>query len=321
MAVHVLRRVGIGLVLLSVLFLASPAGANLPFVGQHYPNGAEDFVVGALPPPGFYVKNYFALIQKDRLYGTLPGVADDQRAPVDLEVDVNVLVPRFIWVSPMKILGASYGMHLFLPLYWADAESRALGIDSDDAGLGDIIFSPLILGWHFSPNFHVIFAEDVYLPTGDYQKDDVVSQLLSKNHWTFASVVAVTYLYKGFDFSGRFEYDFNTRNDEYAALGVEGDLDPGQEFHFDWALSYAHKEGLRYGLSGYAYWQTTKDEFESSATGKVKGEKGVLYAAGPTIKYWPNQGRFSAVLKHQWEFGAENLPEGQRTWLNLVWVF
>jgi len=32
-------------------------------------------------------------------------------------------------------------------------------------------------------------------------------------------------------------------------------------------------------------------------------------------------GRFSAVLKHQWEFGAKNLPEGQTSWLNLVWVF
>jgi hypothetical protein len=308
------------LLVLLLVGLAGTSWANHPAAGQHYPEGAEDFVVGALPPPGVYLKNYFVLVQKDRLMDD-----DGKKAPPEFKADVTAVVPRFIWVTPKTIFGASYGVQAFFPLYWSKVQSADLapgGLDSDEAGLGDIILTPLILGWHFSPNFHVVAALDIWAPTGDYQSDDIATQLLAKNHWTFEPVVAVTYLWNGFDFSGKFMYDFNTKNDSYFLGPNEGELTPGQEFHFDWAVSYAKNEGLRYGISGYCYWQTTKDEFDADAGGPtVKADKGVVYAAGPTIKYWPNQGRFSATLKHQWEFGAENLPEGQTSWLNLIWVF
>ncbi|MDW7711053.1 MAG: transporter [Deferrisomatales bacterium] len=308
---------------LLLLALSTPSWANLPSAGQHYPNGVEDFVVGALPPPGVYLKNYFGLIQKDRLKGTLPGVSGSSTAPVDFEADVTVVVPRFIWVTPQTILGASYGVQIFLPMYWADVRAPDLEIDHRQSGLGDIIVNPLILGWHFGPNFHMVAALDIWVPTGDYDREDPATQILSKNHWTFEPVVAVTYLHSGFDFSAKLMYDFNTKNDDYILGGVgKGELEPGQEFHVDYAISYARKEGLRYGISGYSYWQTTKDEFKPDGGGpKIKGGRGEVHALGPTVKYWPDQGRFSAVLKHHWEFGARHLPEGQATWLNVVWAF
>ncbi len=322
---HWFHTLVLGLLLVG---LAGPSWANLPGAGQHYPEGAEDFVVGALPPPGVYLKNYFALFQKDRLMDDDGKVANGPGGSnIDFEADVTVVVPRFIWVTPKTLFGASYGVQAFFPMYWTDVRISEPGLgdlgSSEEAGLGDMILTPLILGWHFSPNFHVVAALDIWAPTGDYRNDDLATQILAKNHWTFEPVVAVTYLWNGFDFSGKFMYDFNTKNDSYILGGVgEGELTPGQEFHFDWALSYARNEGLRYGISGYCYWQTTKDEFDADAGGStIKAEKGVVYAAGPTIKYWPNQGRFSATLKHTWEFGAENLPEGQTSWLNLIWVF
>ncbi|GAB4261354.1 MAG: transporter [Deferrisomatales bacterium] len=323
----VVARLPTACLLVLALALASPSWAGFPASGQHYPNGAEDFVVGALPPPGVYLKTYFALIQKDRLKGSLglppfAGVKDDAKTPVDFEADVAVVVPRFIWVTPWSLFGASVATQAFFPLHWTEVRSTGLGIATEEAALGDIIYTPVALGWHFGPNLHVILAEDLFLPTGEYQSADIGTQLLSKNHWTFESVLAVTYLWQGVDFSAKFMYDFNTENDDYVLGGAPGKLDPGQELHIDWALSYAKGEGLRYGISGYAYWQTTKDEFTpDGGGGKMKAPKGQVFAAGPTIKYWPKQGRFSAVLKHQWEFGAENLPEGQTTWLNIVWVF
>jgi len=298
---------------------SSPSWANLPFAGQHYPNGAEDFVVGALPPPGVYLKTYMAYFQKDRLMGD-----EGEKLPLDLDVSMPVVVPRLIWVTPWKLFGASVATQAFFPMYSADVESDALGIDSSSSGLGDIIFTPIALGWHFGPNFHVILAEDMFIPTGNYDKKEPASQILSKNHWTFESVLAVNYLWKGFDFSAKFMYDINTKNDEYV-LGtpggpVEGTLKPGQEFHVDWAVSYARSEGLRFGLSGYSYWQVSEDNFDGGGL-DIDGDKGEAHAIGPTIKYWPNMGRFSVVVKHQWEFGAKNLPEGQTTWVNVVWVF
>jgi hypothetical protein len=296
--------------------LSTPCWANAPLGGEHYPNGAEDFVSGALPPPGVYLKTYFAQFQKDRLMG------DKGKAPVDFKADVSVVVPRFIWVTPMTLGGASVATQLFLPMYWADVESNGLGIDSRDDGLGDILFTPVALGWHFGPNFHLIVAEDLFIPTGNYDREDPASQILSKNQWTFETVVAATYLWNDWDFSAKFMYDFNTKNKDYNLGPAEGELDPGQEFHIDYAIGYSPKPGLRYGISGFSYWQTSKDEVDLDAGGPtIKFDKGVIHALGPTIKYWPNKGRFSATLKYQWQFGAENLPEGQTTWLNMVWVF
>lgn len=311
------------LVALFFLALAAPSWASFPASGQAYPNGAEDFVSGALPPPGVYLKNYFALIQKNRL-------ADDDgsKVPANFSADVTVVVPRFIWVTPVELLGASWATQIFLPMYWADVQSDDLAppgerLDNRAAGMGDIIFTPMALGWHFSPNFHMIGALDFFLPTGNYEADNLASQIVAKNHWTIQPVIALTYLRGGMDVSVKFMYDFTTKNDDYILGGVgPGELDSGQAFHFDWGVGYAPKEGLRVGLAGYSYWQTTKDEFSPDGGGDtIDSDKGVVHAIGPAVKYWPNKGRFSATLKYNWEFGAKNLPEGQATWLNLVWVF
>ena len=291
--------------------------------GQHYANGAEDFVVGALPPPGTYLLNYLTLIQKDRLVDN-----SGNSAPVEFEADVVAEIPRLIWVSPYRVFGASWGMHLFLPFYSANVEVGTSSanpkslVDSEDAGLGDIIFSPLILGWHFGPNFHIISALDVYAPTGDYDSDRAATQILSRNLWTFEPVFAVTYLWKGFDFSAKLMYDFNTKNDKYDPDGAgpvaKMDLSPGQEFHVDWALGYATHNGLRGGLVGYNYWQTTDDKINGTT---VRNQKSRVGGLGAGIKYWPEHGRFSMTLKHYWEYGARNIATGSSTWFKVGYKF
>ncbi len=287
--------------------------------GQHYPNGAEDFVVGAMPPPGTYLVNYLLFAQKDRL------VDNSGDSVGEFSGDVVAEVPRFIYVSPYTLFGASWAAHLFIPYYSADLEFGPSAsdpksiIDSDEAGIGDIIFSPIALGWHFGPNFHVIAGLDIWAPTGDYDNERPASQILSRNHWTFEPVLAATYLWKGFDFSAKLMYDFNTENDEFLLpTGQEADLDPGQEFHADWAIGYAQKSGLRFGLVGYNYWQTTDDEIDGR---NVDDQKSRVGSIGPGIKYWPNQGRFSMTLKHYWEYGARNIATGQNTWFKIGYKF
>lgn len=288
--------------------------------GQSYPNGVEDFVVGILPPPGTYLVNYLVFAQKDQLKDN-----SGDTVPVEFSADVVVEVPRFIYVSPYKLFGANWGAHLFLTYYSADVEVGTSGstpknlVDSDNAGLGDIIFSPLVFGWHFGPNFHVVTALDIWAPTGDYDKYRPATQILSKNNWTIEPVLAVTYLWKGFDFSGKFMYDFNTTNDDYLdASGNVVDLDSGQEFHFDWALGYGMKNGLRGGLVGYNYWQTTDDEIDGVT---VKDELSRIGGIGIGFKYWPKQGPFSMTLKQYWEYGARNIATGQQTQFKIAYAF
>ncbi|MHB8763442.1 MAG: SphA family protein [Deferrisomatales bacterium] len=297
----------------AVAMVASTATAGFPTAGGHYPNGAEEFMIGALPPPGLYLINYLAYIEKDKW-------ADNSGNKVmDLDVKALVEVPRFVWVSPYTLLGASYGAHAFFPMYWADVELAGGAVTSTDSGLGDVIFSPFVLGWHFGPSFHAVFALDIWAPTGNYDNQELATTILSRNHWTFEPVLALTYLRSGFDLSVKLMYDFNTTNDEFLPPGAPGEVDlkSGQEFHFDWGVNYTLGGGFQVGPAGYSYWQITDDEVAGS---KVKNEKGRVHAIGGAIKYWPNMGPFSLTVKHLQETGAKNMVEGQSTWLKLIWA-
>lgn len=302
----------------SVVAATQGAAGGLPGTGQHYPNGVEDFAVGALPPPGVYMVNYLILAQKKSLRDN-----SGNNLPADFKADVIAEVPRLIYVSPYTVMGASWGMHAFLPFYGSDIKSSSaippLNIDSEDKGLGDIIFSPAIFGWHFGPNLHAVAALDIYAPTGNYDRDRLSTQILSKNHWTVEPVLAVSYFLNGFDFSAKFMYDFNSKNDDYLhPSGVVGDLRPGQEFHFDWALGYSTKGGITAGLVGYNFWQTTDDEFNGV---DVQDSKSRVGGIGVGFKYWPKQGPFSMTFKNYWEYGARNTPTGPQTQLKVTYAF
>lgn len=283
--------------------------------GQHYPNGVEDFAVGALPPPGTYLVNYFLVVQKNHLKG--PNPFDSFKA------DVVAEVPRLIYVTPLTLLGANWAVQAFLPMYHADIKAPSTpvpqaAIDDRDTGLGDIIFSPLVLGWHFGPDLHAVFALDIWAPTGDYDKKRPSTQILSKNMWTFEPVVALSYFKAGFDVSAKLMYDFNTTNNNGVLGGQLGKLDPGQEFHIDWATGYSFKNGLTAGLVGYNYWQVTDDEFAGAT---VKDSISQVGGIGVGIKYWPKMGPFSMTLKQYWEYGAKNMATGPQTQFKIIYAF
>lgn len=308
------------LVMLFALFTAAQGWAGgLPGSGGHYPNGAEDFAVGALPPPGTYLVNYMILAQKNSLRDN-----SGNGLPADFNASVFAEVPRLIYVSPFSLFGASLAAHVFVPFYSADVTSSStaippLNFDKNDKGVGDIIFSPLVFGWHFGPELHAVFALDMWAPTGNYDKNNLATQILSKNHWTFEPVLAVSYLKEGFDASLKLMYDFNTSNDDYLhPAGITGKLDPGQEFHFDWALGYGLKNGLSGGLIGYNFWQTTDDEFNGA---KVTDSRSQVGGIGVGIKYWPKMGPFSMTFKQYWEYGAKNIATGPQTQFKISYAF
>lgn len=288
--------------------------------GQHYPNGVEDFAVGALPPPGTYLVNYLIYAHKNDIKNN----SGNSAAPPSFRADVVAEVPRFIYVTPFTLFGANWAVHAFFPYYSADIQGgtntpAAPGlpprqndlIDARDQGLGDIIFSPAIFGWHFGPNLHAVAALDIWAPTGDWNINRPATQIISKNIWTFEPVLAVSYFNHGFDLSAKLMYDFNTHN-------KDTDTTPGQEFHVDWALGYGFQNGINVGVAGYNYWQTTDDE---TAGADVVDQKSRIGGIGPAIKYWPKHGPFSMTLKHYWEYDARNIVSGQQTMFKIIYAF
>jgi hypothetical protein len=270
--------------------------------GSAYPNGAEDFMSGALPPPGTYFLDYVDYYHATSLKD---GSGNDLVPKFDLDVAVNVF--RLVHVTKYKILGADWGMHAFLPVAYMNLDAT-MGKD-DRTGLGDIIVDPFILGWH-SKNFHVTAGLDIFIPLGSYDENNLANT--GRNYWTFEPVVALTYLWdNGFELSGKFMYDFNLENSDT-------DYQSGQEFHFDYTVGYHVDKNLAVGLGGYYYYQTTNDELDGDKVGS-DGFKGRVMALGPQATY--SYKNMSFTLKWQKEFDAENRPEGDNIWFKFMFAF
>jgi hypothetical protein len=270
--------------------------------GGAYPNGAEDFMMGALPPPGTYfldyVDYYSATSLKD--HG-----GNDLVPKFDLDVAVNVF--RLVHVTKYEILGADWAMHAFLPIVHMDVDAT-MGEDRR-SGLGDIIVDPFILGWH-SKNFHVTTGLDIYVPLGRYDEDRLANT--GRNYWTFEPVAGLTYLGdNGVELSGKFMYDVNQKN-------TDTEYKSGQEFHFDYTAGYHVDKNLAAGLGGYYYYQTTNDEQNGDKVG-TDGFKGRVIAIGPQAAY--NFKNMSFTIKWQKEFEAKNRPQGNNFWGKFMYAF
>jgi hypothetical protein len=314
------KKISVFVVLLSVSFLLAFTGVNVYATeggSGAYPNGAEDFMSGAVPPPGYYFINYFLYYHADEFN---KGSGDNVDKNFDLKVTVDVL--RFLYVTKQKIFGGYWGVHMFIPIMNQDVTATTpLGVKSDtQTGLGDIIVDPFILSWHFSKNFHLATGVDIYMPTGRYDKDDMANT--SRNYWTFEPIVAFTYLSDfGLEVSSKFMYDINTNN-------PDTDYRSGQEFHFDYTVGYKIKN-WNVGVGGYYYKQMTDDAVNGE---KVKfpeellgvpdfpdGFRGQAVAVGPQLKY--DYKNMSFIVKYLFETEVENRPEGQNLWFKFVYAF
>lgn len=269
--------------------------------GGAYPNGAEDFMSGAVPPPGTYFINYFTHYSADKLADNngnkiLPGFK--------LRATADVL--RFIHVTDKQILGASWAMHLFLPLVNLDVTLPWAGKSKN--GIGDIIIDPFILAWH-GKNWHAATGLDIFIPTGGYDKNDPVNPGVGRNYWTFEPIVAATYVTdNGYEVSAKFMYDFNSRNNET-------NYQSGNEFHVDYALG-KQIDKFTFGAAGYYYQQVTDDALKGVT---VTDRKGSAVAIGPALKYDYKNMSFS--LKYLFEAEACNRPQGDNLWFKFVYAF
>lgn len=269
--------------------------------GTSYPLGAENYMSGAMPPPGFYGQVFVNHYEADNLRGN-----DGRKLPVDFSVRANAIVPRLIWVSDYNLLGGSLALHAIVPL--VDVKVQLNGQSQHNRGLGDVIFGPA-LGFHHNDKFHSILAFDMIAPTGRYDKDDLANP--GRNYWVFEPVYAMTYVDPaGLNADAKVMYDFNRKN-------PDTDYRSGQEFHVDYAVGWGFGNGWVAGLGGYYYRQTTDDRQDGE---RIEDNKGRSFAIGPSIKYSGEQGWF-VTAKWSKETEVRNRAQGDAYWLKLTVPF
>ena len=284
--------------------------------GDQYPNGAETWLAGALPPPGNYFLNYFGYYSGDLVDGggkKVPGAG----------VDAWFNAFRFVQITEHKILGGNWGWHVIVPVVHQDVNLGFGG--KSKVGLGDITVNPFVLSWH-TKNWHWAAALDINLPVGAYKSGDPRTSI-GANYWSVEPIFAFTYLGDtGWEVSAKFMYNIKSKNKDFrqplAFSDPKATHESGDEFHMDYLV------GKRFGpwavgLSGYYLKQTTNDKVNGQTIGVgpggiwSEGRKGEVFAIGPTVSYTTKGG---VHFTGQWnrETSAENRFEGDKFILKLI---
>lgn len=298
-----------------VLGLLASGMAQAKEGGDQYPNGAETWMAGAVPPAGNYFINYTGH------YGGKLRDGDGKKVR-GAKVSAWFTAQRYIRMTEKKIFGGDYGWHVIVPTVH---QKLTMGGSKSRNALGDITINPFVLAWH-REKLHWAFGFDINLPTGAYDSKDA-RRSVGANYWSFEPILAVTWLdANGWEASGKFMYNIKTRNKDFRPVpgAKKVDYKSGQEFHMDYLLG-KHIGQWGIGVSGYYLKQTTNDRVDGRKLGSdmgpwSSGRKGQVFAYGPTVSYSTGGG---TMLSAQWnhETKVRNRFGGDKLMLKLVTSF
>jgi len=271
---------------------------------DQYPNGAENFLAGALPPPGNYFINYLGYYQGD--YRDNNG---DKVSGLKVNATFNAL--RYVFVSNYKLFGGDWGMHAIVPFVYQNMDTPFPAIGNGSVfGLGDITIDPIIIGWHFPPDWHITVGLDINLPTGKYSSTDPTDSI-GANYYSFEPIFAFTYLNQGgFEVSAKLMYNIKTENNDT-------NYQSGDEFHMDYLIGQ-HFGPWAVGLGGY-YLKQTEDDKQNGQTVGPDGNRGQVFAFGPAVKYDYKGMSFIGTWDH--ETDVKNRFQGNKFYFKFITAF
>lgn len=293
----------------------------------HYSGALADVRDYVMPAkPGFYFKMYNYYYTTDTFKDRNGDKASSIDLPlggsvdVDLDVDVFVLAPAFMWVSDWEILGARYGAYIIPTLGNSSVDAslttlRGFGTRSQesDFGVGDMFVQPVWLGWT-RKNWDFALGYGFYAPIGEFEQG--ASDNIGLGFWTHQFQGAIAWYpneNRGTAVVAAVTYEINS--------DVEGaDLTPGQRINANLGIDQMLPLGesgfvLELGAGVYGQWQVTDDKGSDAFREDVHDQ---VFGVGPQIGLIYVPWNAAATAKWQHEFEAENRFEGDSFTLNFA---
>jgi hypothetical protein len=292
-----------GLAVLLILSAAPLAGASEDGAA-HYPTGTNTVEPALMPPPGESLwLNYLTYYTADRFTNSngassVPGYLVNAEAEAARLLHTWTSIDGVAWTSGLVLI--------------ANAASLTVPHRSGSgSGLGDLVIQPVLLTAAFG-SLHVLGGFDVSLPTGNYNKEQLVNPGL--NYTTVSPQLALTWLpTTEFEFSLFSIAGFNSKNQQTQYTS-------GDYFDIDYAIGYRplpSVHALEFSVVGYWFDQFTDDELNGRQF--LDGHRSKVFAAGPQVRYRFAKGGIAFKWLH--ETSAENRPEGDRLQLQFAVPF
>jgi len=268
-----------------------------------FPNGGEDFLVAAMPPPGWYGVVYLNRVTADRLVD-----GGGRMAVHRFDLTVNAVTPRLDWVKPVSVLGADrWGTLLVLPLLDLDVELEPVpGVLLRGArrGFGDLTLGN---GLHWTlKSFEMVNAVDVVFPTGSFDGADLANP--GRGQWVVrASHMGTWFPSAKWDLSYRMNYDYNFENSDTH-------YHSGETIYLNGAVGWKPNPATTVGIVGFTLHQVTDDRIAGRSVAPG-GTRARASGIGPVVR-WVGPGGVHFTIKYLRDFGVRHRPEGQQIWIN-----
>jgi hypothetical protein len=271
----------------------------------HYVNGVEGIKAASLPPPGLYLRVYAVSYDADTMKAPDGTTVDG----LGFDLGVFATVGRLVWVTDKKLLGANYGLDIIFPYTSTHLQMDGIGLNDRQEGLADIAIEPLVLSWN-RKRFDTSFGVAFYLTTGDFSLDEPASP--GKDFQTTMLTLGGTYF---LDESRLWSASILSRYEMHGWSDGTG-ISPGDDFHFEWGVARNVAKFWDLGLTGYCQWQVSADDGPTANDFKDQ-----VFAAGPEVSKFFPKAKLIGSLRAQWEFGAEDRPQGRILNMTLTKIF
>jgi hypothetical protein len=243
-------------------------------------------------------------------------IGGNARAPVGGEIKLNLgAKASFTSGTVMKVWDTGPGPWNFassfsLPYLWnqvtADIEAPTAELyrRESEAGIFDLLFTPLTAGYHFSKTEHMSIGLGVWAPTGSYDKSKLAN--VGLNYWSFVPTVGYTKLWPehGVEFSAVGSVQINTRN-------KDTDYQSAPLLTLDVLAAKNLGQGWRVGL--VAAWVQQLADDKGPLADKLNGFRGYSVALGPIVTYSMKLGEtrtLDATLRWTPSIASRNRMEG-----------
>lgn len=293
-----------GTVLLSTLGYATEGGIGRPITAMQVQplNGLLPIQEGGvLTLSSIYYDGNFERSRSVPIVGQLTG-------GLNYDVSYNLLNGVFIWKTNEKW---SLATTVAVPIQYTKINTyiNNFNFSQSDTDFGDVLFSPVMMNYHFNPIMHGLFGVSIYAPTGSYDVDRLSNA--GQNTWTFVPNLAFTTILPKMnaEVTTNMAYEFYTKNDKTSY--TNGDI-----LRLDLlALKrFGELGGDGLGLGAVFGWieQTTDDK--GTLANLTNGFQGRSLGVGPILTYDKKLSETAGIslsLRGVHEFDVKNRPEGE----------
>jgi len=256
--------------------------------------------------PGFYM-------QSTTMYFNARNFKDGSGDTVSSdETDYLLTSLALVWRPDFKLFGGDY-QAVVTPAFGNLSGVPVLvdGAPQDaPAGLTDMFFSPIGLGWHWS-EFHLVTALGGFAPTGKYNFGE--NDNTGLGFWTVMPFALGTYRTEKGIFrdlpllaTGGLFYEIHSNQQGR-------DFRPGDSFTFEWNLGLEFTERTSFGLTGFFYRQVN----DPSGSDAEPVDKYRSNGIGLTLSH--GIGPVNLNLRAYQDFDVHNGPEGTLVYFDIAW--